>query len=159
MRSPSLAPLLALVPLALLAACGQSADPEATLDTVRATEQAQLEAIAAKDLRGAVRVYEDDAVRVAPGGAPVSGVAAIGAAFEGLLADPNLKLEITPGPDWAAGSGDLAVTTFTARFTTTDPASGQPVTVPVANQTVWRKAEGAPWKIVSDQTVALPTAG
>ncbi len=94
-----------------------------------------------------------------PGGAPVSGVAAIGAAFEGLLADPNLKLEITPGPDWAAGSGDLAVTTFTARFTTTDPATGEPVTVPVANQTVWRKAEGAPWKIVSDQNVALPDEG
>lgn len=152
MRSP----LLALAPLALLAACGQSADPEATLDTVRATEQAQLEAIAAKDLRGAVRVYEDDAVMVTPGGAPVSGAAAIGTAFEGLLADPNLKLEVTPGPGWAAGSGDLAVTTFTARFTATDPASGQPVTVPVANQTVWRKAEGAPWKIVSDQNVALP---
>lgn len=155
MRSP----LLALAPLALLCACGQSADPAATLDTVRATERAQLEAIAAKDLRGAVRVYADDAVMVSPGRAPASGAAAIGAAFEGLLADPNLALEIVPGTAWAAGSGDLAVTTFTANFTATDPASGRPVTVPVANQTVWRKAEGAPWKIVSDHNVALPTGG
>lgn len=154
MRSP----YLALAPLALLAACGQSADPAAVLDTVRATEQAQLEAIAANDLRGAVRVYADDALMVAPGSAPAVGLDAIETAFEGLLADPNLKLEITPGPAWAAGSGELAVTTFTARFTTTDPASGQPVTVPVGNQTVWRKAEGAPWQIVSDQNVALPGA-
>ena len=37
------APFLALAPLALLAGCG-SADPAAVLETVHATEKAQLEA-------------------------------------------------------------------------------------------------------------------
>ena len=52
----------------------------------------------------------------------------------------------------------MAVTTFTARFTPTDATSGKPVTVPIGNQTVWRKAEGAPWQIVSDYNVVLPAA-
>lgn len=151
------APILALVPLALLAACG-SADPDAVLDTVHATEQAQIEAMASKDLRGAVRVYADDAVMVAPGSAPASGAAAIGTVFEGLLKDPNLAIKIAPGPAWASSSGDMAVTTFTGEFTTTDAASGEPVTVPVGNQTVWRKVDGTPWQIVSDYNVALPAA-
>ena len=142
----------------LLAACGSSADPETTIETVRATEQAQLEAIAADDLRGAVRVYADDATMVSPGSDPVSGAAAIGTMFEGLLADPNFAIEMTPGAAFAAASGDLAVTTATARFTSTDPVSGEAVTVPMGNQTVWRKPEGSSWEIVSDYNVALPEA-
>ena len=49
---------LALLPL--LAACG-SANPDEVIDTVRATEQAQMQAIAADDLRGATRNYETGA--------------------------------------------------------------------------------------------------
>ena len=37
-------PILALAPVALLAACGSS-DPEQVLETVRATEQAQIQAL------------------------------------------------------------------------------------------------------------------
>lgn len=81
----------AAVPLALLlGACGSSIDRDAVLETVRATEQAQLEAIAAKDLRGAVRNYEDGAVLVTPGEPPAEGGEAIAAAFDGMLADPRL---------------------------------------------------------------------
>lgn len=150
---------LSLAPLTiLLAACGSSADPETVLETVRATEQSQLEAIAAKDLRGAVRNYAEEAVIVSPGGPPARGAAEISAAFESLLADPNLEIEATPGPGWAAASGDLVVTTATARYTTSEPGSGRPAEFTVSNQTVWRKAEGAAWQIVSDYNVALPAA-
>ena len=148
--------LLALAPLALLAACGSSVDPDAALENVRATEQAQLQAIASRDLRGAVRNYQDDAVLVTPGQAPATGGEAIAAAFDGMLSDPNLKVEVTPGPGWVSESGDLAVTTSTARYTTTEPGSGKPVEVAVGNQTVWRKPTGKPWQIVSDYNVALP---
>jgi ketosteroid isomerase-like protein len=147
---------LALAPLTLLlVACGSSADPNSTIATVRATEQAQLEAIVADDLRGAVRIYADEATRVAPGSAPLSGSESIGAMFERLLADPNFAIEMTPGPAFAATSGELAVTTSTVRVTSTDPVSGEAVTVPMANQTVWRKPTGMSWEIVSDYNVAL----
>jgi ketosteroid isomerase-like protein len=151
----ALARTLALAALPLLAACG-TANPDEVIATIRATEQTQLQAIAAKDLRGATRNYAPDAVLVTPGAAAVDGIAAIEGAFKPLLADPNLKLHITPGKGWAAESGEFAVTTFTGTLTTTDAASGQPLTVPIANQTLWQKANGIGWQIVSDYNSALP---
>jgi ketosteroid isomerase-like protein len=149
---------LALMALPLLAACG-AADPQEVLDTVRATEKSQLQAVAAKDLRGAIRNYDTGAVVLAPGGASVDGAPAVEATYERLLADPNFAIAMKPGDGWAAESGELAVTTATGSVTTTDAATGQPVTVPIANQTVWRRADGVGWKIVSEQNAALPAAG
>ena len=149
---------LALAALPLLAACGGAADPDEVLATVRATEQSQLEAMAAKDLRGATRNYDPGAAVLAPGDASVSGTAAIEGAYEALLADPNFKIVMQPGDGWAAGSGELAVTTATGTVTTTDAASGEPVTVPISNQTVWRRQDGVGWKIVSEHNASLPVA-
>jgi ketosteroid isomerase-like protein len=154
MRAATLS--LALVPL--LAACGSTVDPNATLDTVRMTEQAQIDAIKAKDLRGATRVYADNATLVVPGGATVSGMAAISGEFQKMLADPALQVDFKQGPGWASKGGDLAVTTGSATITTTDAASGKPATTAFNFQTVWRKAEGSPWQIVSDYDVAAPPA-
>jgi ketosteroid isomerase-like protein len=150
------ASLLALAPIALLAACGSSADPDAVLEAVHATEQSQLQAIASKDLRGAVRNYRDDAILVAPGNPPATTGEAIAAVFDEMLKDPNFKVDIEPGPGWVAESGEMAVTTFTGTMTSTDPDSGEPVTVTIGNQTVWNKPTGKPWQIVSDYNVALP---
>src|SRR5690606_24112625 len=77
-------PILALAPVILLAACG-SADPEEVLETVRATEQAQSQAIAAKDLRGAVRNYADGAVLVVPGSPQATTGEAIAATYDAWL--------------------------------------------------------------------------
>lgn len=152
---------LAGVSMALvLVACGsQSGDPEQLIETVRATEEAQLQAIAGKDLRGAVRNYEDGAVLVTPGRAPAEGGEAIAAAFDELLADPNLTIESTPGPAWVSASGDLAVTISTARYRSVEPGNEEPVEQLVRNQTVWRKPTGKPWMIVSDYNVELPMTG
>lgn len=146
---------LALAALPLLAACG-AADPDEVLGTVRDTEAAQMQAVAAKDLRGATRNYDAEAVVLAPDGASVSGSAAIEAEYGKLLADPAFAIAMKPGPGWASESGELAVTTATGTVTATDAASGEPVTVPVANQTVWRKQDGVGWKIVSEHNTELP---
>src|SRR5690606_41237881 len=82
---------LGLAPIALLAACGSSVDPAETLATIRATEQAQLEAIGTRDLRGAIRNYQDDAILVLPDAA-ANGAPAIEGAINALLGDANLKL-------------------------------------------------------------------
>jgi len=154
----ALARTLALMALPLLAACGGAADPDEVLATVRATEQAQLEAMAAKDLRGATRNYAPDAAVLAPGDASVSGTAAIEGAYKALLADPNFAIAMKPGAGWTSASGELAVTTATGTVTTTDGASGKPVTAPIANQTVWRRQDGVGWKIVSEHNASLPVA-
>jgi uncharacterized protein (TIGR02246 family) len=152
------APCLAFAAVPLLAACGATGDPDTVLDTVRMTELAQIEALQAKDLGGVLRVYEPDATLVAPDGTTVKGDAAIKSEFEKLLADPNLKVDYKQGRGWAAGSEDLAVTTGSATITTTDAATGKPATTAFDYQTVWRKADGGPWKIVSDYDVAHPAA-
>ena len=154
----ALARTLALMALPLLAACGGAANPDEVLATVRSTEQAQLEAVIAKDLRGATRNYEPGAVVLVPGGAPVTGAAAIEAEFARLLADPNFAIAMETGDGWAADSGELAVTTATGTVTTTDAASGEAVTVPISNQTVWRREDGVGWKIASEHNAALPVA-
>src|SRR5438128_1110595 len=120
-------PYLALAAVPMLAACG-AADSNAVLDTVRMTEQAQIDAIKAKDLRGATRVYEDTASLVMGSGAPIEGIGTITGEFQKLLADPNMKVDFRQGPGWASVAGDLAVTTGTASLTTTDAATGKPVT-------------------------------
>lgn len=155
--------LLPLLPIVLLAAC--SVDPETTLETVHLTEKTVADAAAAHDVEGVMRSYADDAVVVASGGAPQVGSAAIRASVERTLADPNLTMEFTPGPAWAAKSGDLAVTTGTTRYTTT-AEGGEPQTLTVNSQTVWHKSSdtksrvaGLGWKIVSVYTVAQEPAG
>ncbi len=146
-----------VAPLALLtAACGTSADPEAVLETVRLTEQSQLEAIANKDLAGTIRNYREDALMTVSGAAPAEGVDAIRGTFEAMLKDPNFAAELTPGPGWAAESGELAVTTATVTLTATDEETGKPVTRSYANQTVWHRADGAAWQIASDYNTELP---
>ena len=153
----ALARTLALAALPLLAACG-AANPDEVLETVRATEQSQMQAIAARDLRGATRNYDSGAVLLVPGGAPIAGAPAIEKAFGEQLGDPNFKLAMEPGGGWASESGELAVTTATGTVTTTDAASGEPVTVPVHNQTVWRREDGVGWKIVSEHNAVLRAA-
>lgn len=148
---------LGLAPIALLAACGSSVDPAETLATIRATEQAQLEAIGTRDLRGAIRNYQDDAILVLPDAA-ANGVPAIEGAFDALLSDANLKLQVEPQSAWAAASGDLAVTVSTGQLTTSN-ASGEPVTVPIDSQTVWRRTAGQPWQIASEYIVERPGEG
>jgi ketosteroid isomerase-like protein len=61
------------------------------LDTVRATEQSQLEAVAAKDVRGATRNYDQAAVVLAPGGASVSGAPAIESEYEAVAGRSQLR--------------------------------------------------------------------
>lgn len=153
------AAIVAVTPLVLLAACGTAGDPESNLSAVELTAQAQIEAISAKDIDGVMRLFDETAVMTGPDKEVLSGPAAVRASYEKLLGDPQLSISVTPGPGWAAGSGDLAVTTSDASLTTTDAATGQPVTVPLRNQTVWHKATGSTWKIVSTHIAEIEPVG
>lgn len=147
---------LAATSLLALSACG-SADTEAVQETIRLTEKAHHDAIAAKDVYGATRSYTDDAMLTLPNTATVAGKDALGKTYEAYLADPNFAIEVAEGPSWVASSGDLAVTTYEAEVTMSD-AAGQAIVVPVANQTVWTKIPGKGWQIASEHNVGLPAA-
>ncbi|WAT16862.1 nuclear transport factor 2 family protein [Aurantiacibacter sp. MUD11] len=142
----------------LLASCGSAADPAAVVETVRLTEQSQLQSIESGDVVGIARLYADDAVLVKPDGSILRGGAEIADEYATLLADPNFALTIEPTGGWASEADDVAVLTSEVDFTTTDPESGEPVTLDMHSQTVWTKASGGSWMIRSAYNVAVPPA-
>ncbi len=144
----------ALVPLVMLSACG-GVDPDESIAAIRHTEQSQLQSIEADDLVGIARLYRDDARLVRPDGSVLDGGVAIVEAYDALLADPNFALTIEPVAGWASAGGDMAVVTSTVAFTTSDPETGEAVTLPLNSQTVWQRETGATWQIVSAYNVAI----
>lgn len=145
--------LAALAPALLLTACGGGGDPEETIAAIRHNETAQLQSIESGDLVGIARLYDDNAVLVRPDGTTLDGGAAIANAYGDLLEDPNFALSSEPVDGWASASDDLAVVTSSVDFTVTDPETGEAVTMPLISQTVWERAPGASWKIVSAYNV------
>lgn len=141
----------ALLPLAL-AACG-GADPADVVETVRYTEHSQLQAVESGDLVGIARLYADDAVLVRPDGTVIEGGAAIAEEYADLLEDPNFALAIEPVGGWASSGDDLAVLASLVDFTTSDPETGEPVTLRMNSQTVWEREAGGTWMIVSAYNV------
>lgn len=150
--------LVAIAPALMLTACGSGADPDAIVETIRLTEQSQLDSIASDDLVGIARLYADEAVLVRPDGSRLEGGAAIAEEYGDLVEDPNFALTIEPVSGWASTAEDLAVLTSLVDFTTSDPETGEPVTMPLASQTVWTRETGGTWTIVSAYNVPVVTA-
>jgi ketosteroid isomerase-like protein len=149
--------------LAALAACSQGAPPPAVdaaaeLAKVNAAEAAQISAINAKNLDGALAIYAPDAEFAASGAPPASGAEELHAELGGFLADPNLHLAVTPGKGEVSASGDLAYITTTYELTTTDPATHQPVTSRGNSIMVWKKGADGAWQAVADYNVEAPPA-
>lgn len=149
-RTSILASALSLAALGLTACGGGVEDPQDVLDAVSSTEAAQLEAMAAGDARGATRFYATDATVHMADGTVLNGFDAITANFETLMSDANIAITSEQGPGWAAASGDLAVTTSDMHITTTDAATGEPVTQAIRGQSVWGKTTTGNWKVVSE---------
>ncbi len=145
--------LAALAPALMLTACG-GGDPEETIAAIRHNETAQLQSIESGDLVGVARLYADEAVMIRPDGTTLMGGAEIANAYGDLLEDPNFALVSEPVDGWASTGDDLAVVTSNVDFTTSDPETGEAVTMPMISQTVWERAPGASWKIVSTYNVA-----
>lgn len=145
-----------LAPVVLLAACGGAADPAVTIDAVRQTEQVQLQSIEGADLRGIVRLYAESARLVRPDGTSLEGRDAIAADYEQLLSDPNFALTIEPTGGWAGDGSDLAVLTSYVTFTTSDPDTGEAVSMPMDSTATWHRLDGGTWEIVSAYNVARP---
>jgi uncharacterized protein (TIGR02246 family) len=151
--------LLALAPIALVAACKAqvgAGDSAAALDAIHKAEAAQMAAFKAHDLDAATGFYTDDAQFVGPGSPVQSGKDAIRASIESLMKDPAASLEFSADNGWVAASGDLAVTAGHFKLTTT-AEDGKPATTEGAYQTVWKKTDKG-WQIASDFNTQVPSA-
>ena len=143
----------------MLAACGSGADPVAVVETIRATEQSQLQSIESGDLVGIARLYADDATLVRPDGSMLEGGAAIADAYGALLEDPNFALSVEPRGGWASSAEDLAAVDSYVDFTTSDPETGEAVTMQMISQSVWTRQPGSTWMIVSAVNAPRNAAG
>ena len=82
--------------------------------------------------------------------------ASIRANYASLLGDENVKIAVTPTQTWVSAGADFAVTTARISINSTDPV-GSPI-VSSTSQSVWQRQADGSWKIVSEYSVALPSA-
>ena len=153
MRTAILATLAATT---MLAACSGGANPDDVVETIRATERSQLDAIASDDLVGIARLYADDAVLVRPDGTRLVGGAAIADAYGDLIKDPAFHIEVTPAGGWASAGEDVAALASDVDITMTDATTGEPVTEHMTSQTVWTRQSGGTWMIRSAVNAPRP---
>ena len=130
-----------------LAGCGQSVDPAAEEQKIRALDQQWIAAVAAKDAGAVANFYASDGAMLSAGAPIANGTDAIAAAWKGLLALKNVNLTFAPTKVTIAAAGDLAyeVGTYALGF---DGSTG-----PVKDQgkyvVVWKKVDGT-WKVAAD---------
>lgn len=155
--------IFAAIPVVLVAACSQpaetpAADADAVLAAIHEVENAQLEALNDGDIAGGAVVYGEGATLYVDGTSPATGAEAIQAHMEAMLSDPGFNVSMDEGSykSWVAASGDLAVTSFTGQFSRTNAETGEVVTEPVVNQTVWQKQGDGSWKNVHDVNMVYP---
>ena len=156
--------IIAFAAVATLGACQQqSAAPAAKSDSsgdaaaIRALEDTQAKAIAAKDVAAASGVYASDAVFIGQNGAVTRGAEAMAADFTQMLSDPGLQFEYTPGEKTFSADGSMAYATAPYTLTYTDSGTKKPVTVKGTNLSVWRKQSDGSWKLAADSNAGVIT--
>lgn len=154
--------ILSCAAILACAACQQpaaetsSVDKDAEAAAIAKVEDAQIQAINAKDAAASGAVYSDDAVFVEESGTSTEGGDAIRAAFAEMTKDPALAIEFQKGKTIVSDSGDMAYSTATYTYTATDQETGQPVTTKGSNLSVWRKQADGSWKLVADNNAGAP---
>jgi len=149
MPAPRLALPIVFVCATALAALGATTRHDTRPEEARIRELVKKwnEAVAVRDLDGAVRDYADDASFLAPNAPIASGKVAIRTAWKDLLLSPGLSLTFGPLSVKVAHDADIAYEIGTYKMGV-DAAGGR-----VEDQgkyvVVWTRA-GADWKVAAD---------
>jgi uncharacterized protein (TIGR02246 family) len=137
--------LLATSLFASLLAYAQSAEQK-----LHDADQAWMKAVAARDLKGTLAAFEDDASVLPQNSPQLKGHEAIGKFFGEMFQAPELKIEWHPLKVEVAKSGDLGYTTGVYADSVKDPASGKTVEDHGKYLTVWKKQKDGSWKVQYD---------
>jgi uncharacterized protein (TIGR02246 family) len=150
--------VLRLVPGILLLFTGCAKPPphvanhrEEALRSVRAAEEAALEAFGRRDSELAASFYAPDAALLMPG-TPVARGPAIKPLLRKLMADPNFSVSYQTAKFEAAESGELGYTRGTYAMTMTDPQTRKVMKETGKYLTVYAKQADGSWKIIDDVT-------
>ncbi|MBP6013467.1 MAG: SgcJ/EcaC family oxidoreductase [Alphaproteobacteria bacterium] len=124
-------------------------------DAIRAQEAAMMAAIVAEDAAAIAEFYALDAQMLSPGVTNTT-PAAIRAAFQRLLDDPNGTLRFQSSHMIIPASGDYAVSQGTYWVTYSDRASHQRASQSGNYINLWRRQQDGSWKIIRDITAPAP---
>lgn len=133
-----------------------AADTSKVADTIKAQEAGWEKAYADKDINVLAGEYADDAVLASPGDPLATTDVDRRKAIQGLISDPNFKLSFASDDVRVAAAGDMASSRGHYTITTTDKASGKPVTSSGTYVTVYKKQADGGFKAVQDVIIPGP---
>lgn len=145
-----------------IAACRQAPPPlpDTHVADVKAITSLEVEANRSYVARNAdklVNFYASDAILMAPGALPASGIDAIRTEINEMIADPALSLSFQAKRVDVAKSGDLAFTQGSYQMTMSDPMTRKPIKDHGSYVTIYRKEADGAWKAEVDiATSELP---
>jgi ketosteroid isomerase-like protein len=136
----------------------QASDPAKVEQTIRAQEAHWLADYRKKDLEALAGQYSDDAAIAGPGDPLATSDTDRRKAIQGLITDPNFKLDFASDRVLVAKSGDLATSRGHYSLTMTDKATNKPSTGTGSYLTVYQKQADGRWKAVEDFITPGPAA-
>ena len=133
-----------------------AADTSKVADTIKAQEAGWMKAYGDKDINVLAGEYADDAVLASPGDALATTDVDRRKAIQSLISDPNFKLSFASDDVRVASAGDMASSRGHYTITTTDKATGKPVTGSGTYVTVYKKQANGGFKAVEDVIIPGP---
>jgi uncharacterized protein (TIGR02246 family) len=118
------------------------------------SESAWVKEAAAKDVDKIMSHYTDDATLGVSGMPAMKGRDAIRAAWAGMVADPNFKLDFSAERVEVSKDGETAYTRGPYQLTVSNPKTKKPVTDKGTYLTVFKKQADGSWKAVEDFTAS-----
>ena len=140
--------------VACLTGCSKAPAPEvdhreAAIKELRQTEEASIQAVAAKDVDKFTANYATFATLMLPGMPAIKG-ADIKGAMTAIMADKNFSMKVELAKVEVSKSGELGYTSGVYTMTMTDPKSKKAVTEKGKYITAYAKQPDGAWKIVDD---------
>jgi ketosteroid isomerase-like protein len=108
------------------------------------------------DLNTLAGEYAEDAMLASPGDPVATNDVDRRKALQGLVGDPNFKLNFASDRVLVSSSGDLATSRGHYTITTTDKATNKPTTSDGTYLTVYKKQGDGGWKAVEDVIIPGP---
>jgi ketosteroid isomerase-like protein len=133
-----------------------AADTSKIADAIKAQEAGWQKGYADKDLNVLAGEYSDDAAMANPGERLATTDIDRRKSLQLLLSDPNLKLTFASDRVTVASAGDMATSRGHYTITTTDKATGKPVTSDGTYLTVYKKQADGGFKAIEDVIIPGP---
>jgi ketosteroid isomerase-like protein len=158
--------LLSISALIILAGCSHTPAPavasrETDIKSLRAAQEAAIEAFASKDADRMVSAYSADASLMFPN-SPILQGEDLRTAIKALAADPNFSIQFSTDKAEVAKSGEVGYTRGTYTMTMSDPNTRKPFREKGKYVTIYARQADGSWKMIEDisnaDAPAIPVA-